>query len=184
MDVLESIKTRRSIRKYKSDQIPAADLDIILEAIRWAPSWANTQCCEVVVVSDPGKRRKLSEACSPKNPGTQALLDAPVVLVMLGKKGVSGHYKGTPVTIHGDWLLFDVGLAMQNLALAAHSRGLGTVDMGYFDHEKVRTTLEIPGEMSVVAMTPLGYPVDVPKAPSRRDLTEIVSYDTFGRRSR
>ena len=157
MDVLEAIKSRRSIRKYKSDKIPAEDLEIILEAIQWAPSWANTQCWEVVVVSDPEKRKKLSEAFSPKNPGAQALLDAPVVLVMLGKKGVSGHYKGTPVTVHGDWLLFDVALAMQNLTLAAHSRGLGTVDLGYFDHEKVRTSLEIPGDLTVVSLIGIGF---------------------------
>jgi nitroreductase len=182
MNVMETIKTRRSIRKYTSDPILKEDLEIILEAIRWAPSWVNSQCWEVIIVAEKERREKLAEAFSPKNPGVKALLTAPTVIVMAGKKGVSGYYKGKAVTIYGDWFMFDVALAMQNLALAAHSRGLGTVDLGYFDHEKVARLLEVPEDIQVVAMTPLGYPADAPKPPSRKSLTDFVSYEKFGRR--
>lgn len=183
MEVLEAIKTRRSIRKYKSDPISPEDLGVILEAIRWAPSWVNTQCWELIIVSDQEQRRKLREAFPANNPGAPALTTAPIVVVVAGKKGISGYYKGKAVTIHGDWLLFDVALAMQNLSLAAHSLGLGTVDLGYFDHEKVKVMLGLPDDMVVVAMTPLGYPAEISTAPSRKSLTEFVSYETYGRRA-
>jgi len=184
MDVLEKIKSRRSVRKYKSDPIPQEDLDIILEAIRWAPSWANTQCWEVIIVTDREQRKKLSEIVPPKNPAVNALITAPVIIVMAARKGVSGYYKGKTVTTYGDWFMFDVALAMQNLVLEAHSRGLGTVDLGYFDHEKAARLLAIPEDFQVVAMTPLGYPAEMPKPPSRKSLTEFVSYGTFGHRSK
>jgi nitroreductase len=54
--------------------------------------------------------------------------------------------------------MFDIGLAMENLCLAAHSLGLGTVIIGLFDAKKVETLLGVPENVSVVAMTPLGYP--------------------------
>jgi len=184
MDVMDTIKSRRSIRKYKTDPIIKEDLDLILEAIRWAPSWANTQCWEVIVVTEKEKREKLAETLIPKNPGARALVVAPVVLVLAAKKGISGYYKEKQVTIHGDWFMFDVALAMQNLALAAHSRGLGTVDLGAFDHQKVGRILGIPDGILVVAMSPLGYPAEVPTPPSRKALTEFVSYENFGQRSR
>ena len=53
MDLMEAIKGRRSIRKYKPDPVSEETLQKIMEAVRWAPSWANTQCWEVIVVKDP-----------------------------------------------------------------------------------------------------------------------------------
>ena len=183
MDVLEAIKSRRSIRKYKNDPITKEDLNLILESIRWTPSWANTQCWEVIVVTEKEKRKKLLEAFPPKNPGAQAVVTAPIVLVLASKEGVSGYYKGKAVTIYGDWFMFDVALAMQNLVLTAHSLGLGTVILGYFDHKKVGEILNLPDDIKVVAMTPLGYPEEIPQPPSRKRLTEFVSYESFAKRT-
>ena len=53
MELMEAIKKRRSIRKYKPDPIPEEALGAVLEAVRWAPSWANTQCWEVIIIKDP-----------------------------------------------------------------------------------------------------------------------------------
>jgi len=52
-EFLDLVKTRRSIRKYEGRDVPAEALAAILEAVRWAPSWSNTQCWEIVVVRDP-----------------------------------------------------------------------------------------------------------------------------------
>jgi len=184
MEVQEAIIARRSIRKYTDKPVTQEDLDALLEAIRWAPSWANTQCWEVIVVTEEGQRRKLAETFPPKNPGARALTEAPIVVVFAAKKGVSGYYKDKAVTLYGDWLMFDLGLAMQNLALAAHNRGLGTVDLGYFDHPKVGEILELPDDVQVVAMTPLGHPAEIPTPPSRKERTEFVSFESFGRRTK
>ena len=48
MDLLELIKARRTVRKYKKDPIPGENLQKVLEAARWAPSWANSQCSESI----------------------------------------------------------------------------------------------------------------------------------------
>lgn len=184
MEVQEAIISRRSIRKYTDEPVAQEDLESVLEAIRWAPSWANTQCWEVIVVTEEKQREELAETFPPKNPGTKAITKAPIVFVFAAKKGVSGYYKDKAVTLYGDWLMFDVGLAMQNLALAAQSRGLGTCDLGYFDHLKVAEILNISGDFQVVAMTPLGHPAETLTAPTRKETTEFVSYESFGQRTR
>ena len=60
MDTIEVIKTRRSIRQYKDTPVTDEQLTAVLEAVQWAPSWANTQCWEMVVVKDPAVKEKLA----------------------------------------------------------------------------------------------------------------------------
>lgn len=184
MDVIEAIKTRRSIRKYKSTSIPDEDLSAVLEAMRWAPSWANTQCWEVIVVTKKEIREQLCGAFDPavKNPGVEAISTAPVVLVLAAKKERAGYYYGKAVTKYGDWFMFDLALAMENITLAAHSRGLGTVILGYFDHDTVARILQIPDDFFLVTMTPLGYPDSAPQPPGRKPMIECVSYEQYGQR--
>jgi nitroreductase len=76
--------------------------------------------------------------------------------------------------------MFDVALAMQNLVLAAHALGLGTVFIGAFDALKVTEILEVPEGFVVVAMTPLGYPDEEPIPTPRKELAEIVFRGRFG----
>ena len=75
--------------------------------------------------------------------------------------------------------MFDTGLAMQNLCLAAHALGLGTVIIGMFDHKGVEKILGVPQDVEVVAMTPLGYPTTVGNIPKRKELSEFVFYDEY-----
>ena len=68
MDVLEAIRTRRSVRKFSPEPVSDEELRRVLEAARWAPSWANTQCWEIVVVRDPGKKLSLIHISEPTRP--------------------------------------------------------------------------------------------------------------------
>jgi nitroreductase len=179
MDLMEAIKERRSIRRYKTDSVPEETLQKVMEAVRWAPSWANTQCWEVIAVQDPQVKSELAKTLSKGNPATDSMTDAPLVIVLCGKKGISGYYKGQAATIKGDWLMFDTGIAMQNLCLVAHSLGLGSVIVGLFDHKKAEEILGVPEHVEVVAMTPLGYPTATGSAPKRKELTEFVFYDKY-----
>lgn len=179
MDTLDAIMTRRSIRRYKDTPIDDATLNQVLEAARWAPSWANTQCVRLVVARDSEVRAGLLGALSEGNPSTKAFQQAPIIIVACAVKGTSGFYHDAAATSHGDWLMLDVGLAMQNLALAAHALGLGTVHVGLFDHAKVEALLNVPDGMTVVEMTPLGYPDREATAPPRKELAEIVVHDRF-----
>ena len=179
MEVLDAIKTRRSIRRYKTDPVDDKTLEAILEAARWAPSWANTQCWRFVVVRDNAIKARLADTLSANNPAAVAVRSSPLAVVACAKLGRAGCYKGEPTTNKGDWFMFDLGLAMENLVLAAHALGLGTVHIGAFDAPKAEEVLGVTDGYCVVEMTPLGYPDHEAKAPPRKELSEIVSYDRF-----
>jgi len=179
---MEAIKNRRSIRKFKSDPVPDEALQILMEAVRWAPSWNNTQCWEMILVKDQKAKFEVLKAVSKANPAHSAMVEAPVILILCAKKAISGYYGGKPATGKGDWLMFDTGIAMQNLCLAAYSLGLGTVVVGMFDHKKAEEILGVPGDIEVVAMTPLGYPATEGSTPKRKDIPEFVFSDHYGKK--
>jgi len=179
MDLMEAIKGRRSIRKYKPDPVSEEVLQKVIEAVRWSPSWANTQCWEVIIVRDPNMKPKLVDTLTTTNPARSSMTEAPLVVVLCGKKGVSGFKKGLAATVKGDWLMFDTGIAMQSLCLAAHGLGLGTVVVGLFDHKKAEEILGVPPNVEVVAMTPLGYPAAGGSAPKRKDFSDFVFSDRY-----
>jgi nitroreductase len=179
-EFMEIIKGRRSIRRYQDQEIPEEDLNQVLEAIRWSPSWANTQCWEVIVIKDSGIRQKLQETLSPGNPAKKAIEEeASVVITLCGKLERAGYKKGQSTTKYGDWFMFDLGIATQNLCLAAHNLNLGTVIVGLFDHDKAKDILKVPEGYEVVALVPLGYPTKEASAPPRKEIGEFVHYDTF-----
>jgi nitroreductase len=180
MDTLEAIKTRRSVRRYKTTPVEDAVLLQILEAARWAPSWANTQCWKFIVVHSDAIKLELAGVLTPNNPATNAIKTAPIIIVACAEQNKSGFYKGIPSTNKGDWCMFDLGIAMENLALAAHSLGLGTVHVGLFDAKKAEAVLGVPEGFCVVEMTPLGYPDGEAKAPPRKELADIIFKDKYG----
>ncbi|GAH28608.1 unnamed protein product [marine sediment metagenome] len=189
MEVLEAIKTRRSIRKYKANPVDDKTIEVVLEATRWAPSWKNTQCPRFIVVRDDKIKSQLADALigdpikGTANPSDSAIRTAPVVIVACAELGKSGYNVGKPATDKGElWYMFDVALAMQNLTLAAHSLGLGTVHVGQFDAKQVAGILEVPPGFCVVEMTPLGYPDEEPEVKPRKELSEVVFYGKFGSR--
>jgi nitroreductase len=179
MELMEAIKGRRSIRKYKPDSVPESVLQKIIEAVRWSPSWANTQCWEVIIVKEPDMKSALANTLTRTNPSLSSMTEAPLVIVLCGRKGVSGFKKGEATTVKGDWLMFDTGIAMQSLCLVAHSQGLGTVIVGNFDHQGVAEILGVPQNVEVVAMTPLGYPAAEGSAPKRKESSEFVFYEKY-----
>ena len=182
MEVMEAIKCRRSIRKYRQEPVSDEALNMVLEAARWAPSWANTQCFECIVVRDPELRKRLGGTLPEGNPARPAFEQVPVVLVACAQKKKSGFFKGNPATDKGDWLLFDTALALQNLTLAAHAQGLGTVHVGFFDARAVKEILRVPPEVEVVELLPLGIPDEAGRPPKRRAAEEIAFFDYYGAR--
>jgi nitroreductase len=176
---MEIMKGRRSIRRYQDKEIPESDLQKILEAVQWSPSWANTQCWEIVVIKDKEMKERINETLSAKNPARKGLPGAPVVLVVCGKTLSSGYYKGEVTTKFGDWVMFDLGIATQSICLTAHSLGLGTVVVGLFDHDKAKQVLGVGEGYEVVAILPVGYPAKDSSAPKRREISEFTHYDKF-----
>jgi nitroreductase len=178
-ELMDIIKERRSVRKYLEKEVPDKVLNKVLESVRWSASWANTQCWEVIVVKDIANKDKLQETFSKTNPARKAVLQAPLVLVLCGKLNSSGYHKGVATTKHGDWFMFDLGIATQSLCLAARDLGLGTVITGQFDHDKAKAILGVPEGFEVVSIIPAGYPAKDSAAPKRREISEFTHYEKF-----
>ncbi|MFW6334643.1 MAG: nitroreductase family protein [Desulfosalsimonas sp.] len=178
-EVINAIRERRTVRNFEDKQIPDNVLEALLEAIQWAPSWANTQCWEVVVIKDPDVKARVQEVLPKANPARKSVTAAPVVLALCARLKESGYYKGEVTTKFGDWFMFDLGLACQNLCLAAHCLGLGSVIMGLYDQDKVAEVLNVPEGCEQVALVPVGYPSKIPSAPNRRAVDEFVRGNNF-----
>ncbi|MBW2061919.1 MAG: nitroreductase family protein [Deltaproteobacteria bacterium] len=178
-DFMDIVKGRRSIRKYDEKEIPAEHLNEVLEAVRWAPSWANTQCWEIVIVRDQSVKEALRATLGKGNPAAKAMIDAPVVIALCGKLESSGYYKSQSITKLGDWFMFDLGIATQNLCLAAHNLGLGTVIVGFFNFDKAAEVLGVPQGYELVAFIPMGYAAKDSPAPKRREISEFTHHDKF-----
>ena len=165
METIETIMTRRSIRRFKSETIPDEHLRTILEAGRQAPSAANRQPWHFVVVSTPELKQRLAQACN----GQMWMVDAACILVACGLPQVSAK-----------WYQVDVAIAMENIVLAAHSLGYGTCWIGAFEPQDVRRICGIPDDVTVVACSPLGVPDSNPPARVRKEWRQVFSRDTFG----
>lgn len=178
-ELMDIIKGRRSIRRYQERAVSEEDLQKILESVQWSPSWANTQCWEIVVIKDQSTKEKINETLTATNPARKGLPGAPLVLAVCGKTKSSGYYKGESSTKFGDWFMFDLGIVTQNICLTAHSLGLGTVIVGLFDHDKARQVLGAGEGYEVVALIPVGYPAKDSPAPKRREISEFTHYEKF-----
>lgn len=199
MDTLEAIRNRRSIRQQKSDPIDEVTLNKVLEAARWAPSWANAQEWRFIVVRDPNIKAQLQTTrptrpppppgaaappTPPPPPPARPIIDAPVVIAVCAELNKSGvRPDGTFSTDKGgNWYMYDTALATQNLCLAAHALGLGTVIIGAFDAKKAGEILKVPEGFAVVVLVPLGHPAAQGRPTTRKELAEIVFRDEFGKK--
>jgi nitroreductase len=181
MDVMEAIKSRRSVRKYTADAVSDGDIETMLDAARWAPSWANTQCVRWIVVRDTDTKSRLTDTLTPTNPARDAVRTVPVVLVACAETGRAGFKKGEAVTDKGDyWYMFDVASAAQSLMLAAVELGLATVHVGLLDAKKAEGILGVPDGVRVVELIPLGHPAEQPEGPGRKELGEILFHERWG----
>jgi len=168
MTVQEAILARRSIRKYSDRPVEPEKLKVVLEAARLAPSARNDQNWRFIVVMDREKIARLMDAAY----GQKFVGEAPVVIVACATdRRVMDCGQPTDT--------MDCSIAMSFILLQAQELGLGTCWLGHFDSEKVKQVLDIPEKVTVVAMTPLGYPAESPAARPRKAAEDVISYDRF-----
>ena len=189
MDVLDTIKSRRSIRHYAADPVSEDTVNQLLEAANWAPSWGNTQCWRFIVIREAATRGKIAESLQRimvdgdwvENAAMSAIKQAPVLIVLCAELHRAGYrHDGTALTNKAEsWYIFDVALAMENLCLAAHSLGLGTCIVGGFDSTKVEQILGIPENLTVVSMTPVGVPASPGQVSPRKKVKDLTYYEKF-----
>jgi nitroreductase len=173
VDIFQTIRDRRSIRKYKETPVACEKIEQVLEAARLAPSWKNLQCWRFLVLTDPAKRAVLLSAFADDNPGKRAISQAPVAIVVCADPADSDLSHGI------EYYVADAAIAFEHICLAAHALGLGTCWMGLFDEADLKAKLNIPQRMRVVGVTPLGYPDQEPKPRPRKALAEIAFFDEW-----
>jgi len=148
MDILQFIKSRRSIRKFTNSPVEKNDIEAILEAARWAPSAGNCQPWRFIVVTNSKKIRKFDPFFH--QPWVE---NAPVVIAVLAAPDDSYRRYGPSSAYY----VQDCSAATQNMLLMAHGLGLGTVWIGAFSKEQVRKQLKIEPEYEVFALVCLGH---------------------------
>jgi len=160
-ETLETMWNRTSRRKYKPDPIPEEHLNLILEAARRAPTGGNRQHWRMIVITDPGLRKRTAEACNRQ----MWIADAPVILCLVTLPG-QGKVNGAIVLDHA--------------ILAATSLGYGTCWIGAYDGSKVKEVLEMPQDHGIVCLTPVGFAADQLRTRPRKPPADLFMKDRFG----
>ena len=180
MELDKAVKGRRSIRKFKSKEIPDAAIEELLDAARYAPSSMNGQPWHFIVVREEKTKQLLAEIknryCPVEKQAYQAdfLRNAPVILVVCVEKRRSY-----------DRELENGVLATAIILLKAYNKGLGSVYMSAYRSgepkisEEIREALGIPRDIDPITILPLGYPDELPEPKQIRTLEEMVSYEAF-----
>jgi nitroreductase len=172
MELLEAIKGRRSIRKFKNQPIPDETVTQLLEAATYAPSAGNIQPWQFIIAKNPEIKKKLSKAAYKQS----QVEHAPVVIVVCVDEQQASSYGTRGTTLY---CLQDTAAATQNFMLTAYSLGLGTCWIGAFKEDKVKEAVNAPEHMRPVAMIPIGFPDTTPKPRIRKPLSEIARNDSF-----
>jgi len=163
MDGLETLTTRRSVRKFKPDAVPRGLLERIVNAGRLAPTARNEQPWEFVVVTDATKRAKIARTTD----YGPFIADAPVCIVVLSKPT--------------KYFLEDGCAATTNILNAATAVGLGACWVAGDKKPYAGRIVELcaaPPEMKLISLIAVGYPADIP-SPAKRSLNEVLHWETY-----
>ena len=198
MELLDAMNERRSIRKFKLDSIPDALVTKLIEAAQLAPSGSNIQPTRFVVIKSAEVRAQLSEATplpfvsqapiviaccvdleSLNDMSTRAreLIEAGAFVdTPLDKMDLKSYAKRKPMepAAAEAYLRLNAAIALDHLTLRAVDLGLGTCWVMMFNQEKVKQILGLGGNYNVVALLPVGYPDQNPKARPRIELSQIL----------
>ncbi|MBI3753650.1 MAG: nitroreductase family protein [Deltaproteobacteria bacterium] len=167
MDVLAAIKNRRSIRGFIDREIPKEAVDILKDALIWAPSAGNLQSRRFYFVFNDEVKRDIVNAALRQT----FIAQAPLVVVACADLLIGRSYGRRGEELY---CIQDVACSVENMMLAAHSLGLGSVWVGAFHEDGIAKALNTPSNLRPVAIVPVGYPGHHPPPPRRLDKDEVV----------
>ena len=169
MDFLELARRRYSVRSYKSDPVEQEKLDRILDAARLAPTAANRQPYQLIVIHTADREAELLRIYS-----KLWFVQPPIIICACGLLAKSWARKDGK-----NYNDVDVAIVMDHLILAATAEGLGTCWIGAFDQAAAKEVLGLPDGVEPIAFTPLGYAADRPPRKKRKPLSELVRYEKW-----
>jgi nitroreductase len=161
--VLKAIRERRSIREFTDEALDEKEIEAILEAGRWAPSGLNNQPWRFVLISDEAVRKEISKMTE----YSEILNHAPLLIAVFLDIQQS-YNRGKDLQA--------VGACLQNMYLAAHSLGLGSVWVGEIlnRREDVERALGVPEQFELMAVQAVGHPRKDPSDSERKPLSELI----------
>lgn len=165
MEVLEAIRTVLAVRQFRDQAVPEPIITHILEAGRLTASGGNGQPWQFVVVQHRQTLRQLG-----------ALVKTGPYIAQAALAIVVGIEKSSPIGVS------DASRAIQDMILAAWAQGIGSNWVGFQHLEQVKPLLGIPEEIDVLAIVPLGYPLQTlgKGHKKRKDLGEVTHREQWG----
>ena len=181
MDFNSLVLSRQSDRSYLERPVESDKLSRILECARMAPSACNAQPWHIIVVSDPEIRNTIAEATSEKILGMNHFTkQSPLQLVIVEEAAnFSSGFGGWVKRRH--FPLIDIGIIASHICLAAADEGLGSCMIGWFDEKKVKKALDVPSSKRIQLIITLGYPASKTRNKTRKQISEVVSYNGYGK---
>ena len=173
MEFFDTIKERKSIRRYKNKPIEENKIRKILNAVNLAPSAGDLQAYEVVLVSSKEVKEKLTNAAY----GQKSISIASIVFVFLAnpkRSSVKYGERGNRL-----YCIQDATIASAYTQLAAADLGLSSVWIGAFDDNAVLEAINAPKNLVPVSIIPIGYPDERPKRTQRRKLDDLVHKERY-----
>ena len=170
MDFSELIRKRYSVRAYRSDPVEDDKLQQVLEAARLAPTAANLQPFQLVVIRTAGREAELRRIYH-----REWFTQAPLIICVCGVPG-QGWTRSSDRKSYTD---VDAAIVMDHLILAATNLGLGTCWIAAFNPAAAREVLGLPEGVEPIVFTPLGYPGDQPGPKERQPLSDLVRYERW-----
>ncbi|MPW26104.1 nitroreductase [Alkalibaculum sp. M08DMB] len=170
MSFIELAKKRHSVRDYKDIPVERENILQVLEAARFAPSAVNYQPWHFVVVSENALKTKIANTYS-----RDWLKKAPVLIIVCGD-----HSKSWKRDDNKDHCDIDIAIAVDHMTLAAAEIGLGTCWVCKFNAKECHEILELPENIEVVAILPIGHPSsDKLPEKKRMNLNDMVSFEKY-----
>jgi nitroreductase len=171
MKFFDLIQQRYSVRTYHNQAVEEEKLNLILEAARLAPTAANRQPFQIIVIHTTGREAELAQIY-----GEKWFTQAPLVLAVCGLPEQAWNRRRSDGKSYLD---VDAAIIMDHIILAAAALGLGTCWIAAFNPSAARLVLGLPDHVEPLLFTPLGYPADSPHPKTRKDLTDLVRYERW-----
>ena len=168
MEYTELIARRHSVRAYRPDPLEDEKLQAVLEAARLAPTAANRQPFQLIVMHTAGREQEIGKIY--RRPW---FVQAPLVIGVCAISSLAWVRESDRFNAR----LIDAAIVADHLILAATNLGLGTCWIAAFNVEAARAVMQLPDEAEPVIFTPLGYPADEPGPKIRKPLNELVRYE-------
>jgi nitroreductase len=168
-DMTDLVRQRYSVRAYKPDPVAEEDLEQILQDACLAPTAANRQPFQLIVIHTAGRTEELRRIYD-----RAWFVQAPIVIcacAVLGESWIRSDGK--------NYADVDVAIVMDHLILSATNHGLGTCWIGAFDRDVAYEVLGLPEGVEPIALTPLGYAADEPRPKRRKPVSELVRYERW-----